>query len=101
MVFILNMYTGGVFTIYFKIGIENKIISTRGYCCVITDEGTGFFDDLKKKESKHESDLSLLKSAMTGKEIKQFWHKTGKNCSPKQHINKCITTAGGHYYGLE
>ena len=60
MVFILNMYSGGVFTIYFKIGIEDMIIRTRGYYCVITDEGTGFFYDLKKKENKHESDLSLL-----------------------------------------
>ena len=67
MVFILNMYTGGVFNIYFKIGIEDKIISTRGYCCVTTDEGTGSFDDLKKKESKHESDLSLLNQLCDGK----------------------------------
>ena len=51
MEFILNMYTGGVFTIYFKIGVEDKIITTRDYCCVITDEGTGFFDDLKKKRA--------------------------------------------------
>ena len=43
-----------------NVGIKDKIISTRGYCCVVTDEGTGFFDDSKKQESKHESDLSLL-----------------------------------------
>ena len=24
-------------------GIEDKIISTRGYCSVVMDEGTGFF----------------------------------------------------------
>ena len=42
------------------VGIEDKIISTKGYCCVVTDENTGFFDDLKKKESKQESDLALL-----------------------------------------
>ena len=27
---------------------------------MVTDEGTVFFDDLKKKELKHESDLALL-----------------------------------------
>ena len=32
----------------------------------MTDEGTGFFDDLKKKESKHESDLSLLNQLYDG-----------------------------------
>ena len=30
------------------------------------DEGTGFFDDLKKKESKHESDLALLNQLYDG-----------------------------------
>ena len=32
----------------------------------MTDEGTGFFDDLKKKESKHKSDLSLLNQLYDG-----------------------------------
>ena len=32
----------------------------------MTDEGTGFFDDLKKKESKDESDLSLLNQLYDG-----------------------------------
>ena len=32
----------------------------------MTDEGTDFFDDLKKKESKHESDLSLLNQLYDG-----------------------------------
>ena len=30
------------------------------------DEGTGFFDDLKNKESKHKSDLSLLNQLYDG-----------------------------------
>ena len=34
---------------------------------MVTDEGSGFFDDLKKKESKHESDLSLLNQLYDGK----------------------------------
>ena len=51
---------------YCKLGIEDKITSTKGYCCVVMDEGTGFFDDLKKKESKHESDLTLLNQLYNG-----------------------------------
>ena len=34
------------------------------------DEGTGFFDDLKKKESKHESDLALLNQLYNGERDK-------------------------------
>ena len=33
------------------VGIKDKIISTRGYCFVVMDEGTGLFDDLKKKKA--------------------------------------------------
>ena len=33
-------------------------------CCY--QQGTGFFDDLKKKESKHESDLALLNQLYDG-----------------------------------
>ena len=51
---------------YCKLGIEDKIISTKGYCCVVMDEGIGVFDDLKKKESKHESDLTLLNQLYNG-----------------------------------
>lgn len=47
-------------------GIEDKLISSGGYCCVVTDEGTCFFDDLKRKETKHESDLSLLNQLYDG-----------------------------------
>ena len=28
-------------------GMEDKIISTKGLCMLVTDEGTGFFDDRK------------------------------------------------------
>ena len=48
------------------IGIEDKLIKTKGYCVVVTDEGTGFFDDLKKKERQNESDLSLLNQLYDG-----------------------------------
>ena len=34
---------------------------------MVTDEGSGFFNDLEKKESKHESDLSLLNQLYDGK----------------------------------
>ena len=34
---------------------------------MVTDEGSRFFDDLKKKESKHEPDLSLLNQLYNGK----------------------------------
>ena len=61
---------------FINVGIEDKII--RGYCCVVTDEGTGFFDDLKKKESKHKSDLSLLNQLYDGEGDKTTLHKIGR-----------------------
>ena len=32
-----------------------------------TDEGTGFLDDMTKKEVKHESDISLMNQLFDGK----------------------------------
>ena len=87
MVLILNMYSGSVFTIYFKIGIEDKIISTRGYCCIITDEGTGFFNDLKKEESKHESDLSLLNQLYDREGDKTTLAQSRERIDPKTSIS--------------
>ena len=37
---------------------------------MVTDEGTGIFDDLKKKESKHKSDLALLNQLYDSEEDK-------------------------------
>ena len=28
--------------------MEDKIIATKGYCMLVTDEGAGFFDDIQK-----------------------------------------------------
>ena len=41
-------------------GLQDKLIATGGYCIMNTDEGTGFLDDMTKKEVKHESDISLI-----------------------------------------
>lgn len=62
----LNMFSVPLFSTFINIRIEDKIISTRGYCCVVSDEGNGFFDDLKKKESKHKLDLSFLNQLYDG-----------------------------------
>ena len=43
------------------------MIATTGYCIMNTDEGTGFLDDMTKKEVKHESDISLMNQLFDGK----------------------------------
>ena len=48
-------------------GMEDKIISTKGLCMLVTDEGAGFFDDIQKKQKNHESDLSMLNQLINGK----------------------------------
>ena len=47
--------------------MEDKIIATKGYCMLVTDEGAGFFDDIQKKQKNHESDLSMLNQLFDGK----------------------------------
>ena len=41
-------------------GIEDKLVNTNGYHTLITAEGCQFFKDIKKKDTKHESDISML-----------------------------------------
>ena len=53
------MMNANVFSPIYCTGIEDKIISTKGYCLVLTDEGFGFFEDLKRKDSKHEGNLII------------------------------------------
>ena len=48
-------------------GMEDKIISTKGLCMLVTDKGAGFFDDIQKKQKIHESDLSMLNQLFDGK----------------------------------
>ena len=72
-------------------GIEDKIISTNGYCCVVTDEGTGFFDDLKKKEAKHESDLSMLNQLYDGEGDKTTLAQNRERLVPKNATNLTVS----------
>ena len=48
-------------------GMEDKIISTKGLCMLVTNEGAGFFDDIQKKQKNHESDLTMLNQLFNGK----------------------------------
>lgn len=74
-----------------KLGIEDKIKSTNGYCIVTTDEGTGLFKDLKNKESKHESDLSLLNQLYDGKGDKTTLAKEYQRVIPNNSTSICIS----------
>ena len=47
--------------------MEDKIISMKGLCMLVTDEGAGFFDDIQKKQKNHKSDLSMLNQLFNGK----------------------------------
>ena len=48
-------------------GMEDKIISMKGLCMLVMDEGAGFFDDIQKKQKNHKSDLSMLNQLFNGK----------------------------------
>ena len=101
---IRNFYSLYIFDIYFhdvyviekyvkyninKIGIEDKTITTKGYCLVLTDEGCDFFEDLKCKDVKHEGDLSMLNQLFDGKGDKMTLAQNKECAVPK--ISTCMT----------
>ena len=83
-------------------GIEDKIRSTGGYCILTTDEGTGFFKDLKNKESKHESDLSLMNQLYDGHGDKTTLAKEVERKVPKN--SACLSVSiqqDGYITGIQ
>lgn len=83
-------------------GIEDKIRSTGGYCILTTDEGTGFFKDLKNKESKHESDLSLMNQLYDGQGDKTTLAKEVERKVPKN--SACLSVSiqqDGYITGIQ
>ena len=68
---------------FFTLGIEDHIVKTKGYCLLVTDEGLGFFEDLKKKERNNETDLGLLNQLFDGKGDKTTLAKNNQRCVPR------------------
>ena len=60
--------------------MEDKIISLKGLCMLVTDKGAGFFDNIQKKQKIHESNLSMLNQLFDGK---GDWMTLAQN---KEHI---------------
>ena len=55
----------------------------------MTDEGCGFFEDLKCKDGKHEEDLSMLNQLFDGKGDKMTLAKNKECAVPKNSM--CMT----------
>ena len=72
-------------------GLQDKIISTDGYCIMDTDEGTCFRDKMSKKEAKHESDISLLNQLFDGQGDKMSMAKGNERKVPDNAT--CISVA--------
>ncbi len=49
-----------------RAGLEDKVSTTHGYCLVISDEATSFFEDLKRSEVRHESYVGMLNQFFDG-----------------------------------
>ena len=64
-IFHMSLPTEGTLKLY--TGMEDKIISTKGLCMLVMDEGVGFFNDIQKKQKNHKSDLSMLNQLFDGK----------------------------------
>ena len=85
-------------------GIEDKLISTDGYCIMITDEGASFLSDLKRYETKHESYISLLNQLFDGKCDKMTLAKNVERPVPRNATSLSIGVQQKSYcdalYGL-
>ena len=71
------------------IGIEDKIITIKGYCLVLMDEGCGFFEDLKWQDVKHEGDLSMLNQLFDRKGDKMTLAQNKEHAVPRNSM--CMT----------
>ena len=74
----------------FLLGIEDKLISTNGYCIMITDEGASFLSDFKRYETKHESYISLLSQLFDGKGDKMTLAKNDERPVPRNATSLSI-----------
>ena len=89
---------------YILQGIEDKLISTDGYCIMITDEGASFLSDLKCYETKHESYISLLNQLFDVKGDKMTLAKNVERPVPRNATSLSIGVQQKSYcnalYGL-
>lgn len=72
-------------------GIEDKLITTAGYCILITDEGAGFLKDLKNKDSKHESDIVLINQLYDGEGDKVTLAQNKQRVIPRNSTSVAIS----------
>lgn len=83
------------------LGIEDKIIKTDGYCLLITDEGAGFFKDLKNKDSKHESDIVLINQLYDGEGDKVTLAQNKQRVIPANSTSVAISLQQeGYVHGI-
>ena len=59
------------------------MITTKGYCILISDEASGFLKDLKNRENKNESDITLLNQLYDGEGDKQTLAQNKQRVIPK------------------
>lgn len=75
----------------YDLGLQDKLAATGGYCIMTTDEGTGFLDEMSKKEVKHESDISLMNQLFDGQGDKVSLAKGNERLVPDNAT--CITVS--------
>ena len=62
-----------------------------GYLIIVTDEGSGFFDEIRKKEKEHQSDLGLLNQLYDGKGDKTTLAQNKDRCVPRNSTSLSIS----------
>ena len=70
--------------------MEDKLIMTKGYSIVVTDEAFGFLQDIKGKENKHESEIGLMNQLFDGKGDKTTLARNRERAVPQNSTSMCL-----------
>ena len=70
--------------------MEDKLIQTKGYSIVVTDEAFGFLQDIKGKENKHESEIGLMNQLFDGKGDKTTLARNRERAVPQNSTSMCL-----------
>ena len=70
--------------------MEDKLIMTKGYSIVMTDEAFGFLQDIKGKENKHESEIGLMNQLFDGKGDKTTLARNRERAVPQNSTSMCL-----------
>ena len=74
----------------FHAGIEDKLVATKGYGIVVTDEASAFFQDIKGQDNKNESNIGLMNQLFDGRGDKTSLAQLRQRYVPINSTSMCL-----------